>query len=1076
MKKFLISASIIAASLSASAAETGSPAWLRYNTISPDGSTIAFTYKGNIFTVPAQGGEAVQITTHPAHDTRPVWSPDGKSIAFASNREGNFDIFVVDAKGGIAKRLTTHSANEYPEAFLNDNQVLFSSTLQQDKQTSQFPSGLFAQTYLVNLKGDRPSLYTSHTMENIDINRQNGQILFTDKKGYEDSWRKHHQSSIARDVWSYSPADKKFSKITDFKGEDRNAVWTDDNSIIYLSEKDGSFNLYKRNLSDNQDTQLTNFKKHPVRFLSRSNNGLLSFSYDGHIYTMKPGETPQKVAMTIRDDVDTDAQTNFKTLTSEASDISVSPDGKEIAFIANGELFVTSADYETTRRLTNTATQERNVEFAPDGRSIYFSAERDGIWNIWRVTLDDKKDKSFLYANEITEEPVTESKVTSFQPKVSPDGKEVAYLENRTTIRAINLDTKKTRTILDGKYNYSYSDGDQDFAWSPDGKWIAARYISVGGWNNPDVAMIKADGSGEIHNLTESGYSDVSPEFVLGGKAIIWSSDKNGYRSHGSWGAARDIYMMFLDEEAYDNFNMSKEEAALFNPDSEVKTDSVTTTDKDKKGKQKKEKSKDKKELNYDFANVRNRIVRLTPNSLLSLSSYILSPKGDKLYFISEGDLWEKDFKEKSFKQLAKGVGRGELRADKEFKNLYVNSGAIKKVSLPGGTVTPISYKAEFIHKPYAERQYIFDHVWQQVEDKFYDPTIHGIDWKGYKSDYQKFLPTINNNFDYAELLSEMLGELNASHTGARYRPSSKVPSTASLGMFADTTYKGDGIQIAEILSQGPLDKARLGIKPGMIIEEIDGVKIKAGEDYYPLLQGKAGKQITITFYDPATKKNKVEKVKPFSYGEENELLYKRWVDSRRALVDKLSNGRLGYVHIEGMDSKSFRTVYSELLGLNRQKEAVIVDTRHNGGGWLHDDLATLLSGKVYEKFAPRGQFIGNDPFNKWTKPSVVLMCEDNYSNAHGFPFVYKELGIGKLIGAPVPGTMTAVWWENQIDPSLVFGIPQVGVQDMKGNYLENQELQPDIVVYNTPESVLKGEDMQIEAAVKELLRQLDNK
>lgn len=1076
MKKFLISASIIAASLSASAAETGSPAWLRYNTISPDGSTIAFTYKGNIFTVPAQGGEAVQITTHPAHDTRPVWSPDGKSIAFASNREGNFDIFVVDAKGGIAKRLTTHSANEYPEAFLNDNQVLFSSTLQQDKQTSQFPSGLFAQTYLVNLKGDRPSLYTSHTMENIDINRQNGQILFTDKKGYEDSWRKHHQSSIARDVWSYSPADKKFSKITDFKGEDRNAVWTDDNSIIYLSEKDGSFNLYKRNLSDNQDTQLTNFKKHPVRFLSRSNNGLLSFSYDGHIYTMKPGEAPQKVAMTIRDDVDTDAQTNFKTLTSEASDISVSPDGKEIAFIANGELFVTSSDYETTRRLTNTATQERNVEFAPDGRSIYFSAERDGIWNIWRVTLDDKKDKSFLYANEITEEPVTESKVTSFQPKVSPDGKEVAYLENRTAIRAINLDTKKTRTILDGKYNYSYSDGDQDFAWSPDGKWIAARYISVGGWNNPDVAMIKADGSGEIHNLTESGYSDVSPEFVLGGKAIIWSSDKNGYRSHGSWGAARDIYMMFLDEEAYDNFNMSKEEAALFNPDSEAKTDSVTTTDKDKKGKQKKEKSKDKKELNYDFANVRNRIVRLTPNSLLSLSSYILSPKGDKLYFISEGDLWEKDFKEKSFKQLAKGVGRGELRADKEFKNLYVNSGAIKKVSLPGGTVTPISYKAEFIHKPYAERQYIFDHVWQQVEDKFYDPTIHGIDWKGYKSDYQKFLPTINNNFDYAELLSEMLGELNASHTGARYRPSSKVPSTASLGMFADTTYKGDGIQIAEILSQGPLDKARLGIKPGMIIEEIDGVKIKAGEDYYPLLQGKAGKQITITFYDPATKKNKVEKVKPFSYGEENELLYKRWVDSRRALVDKLSNGRLGYVHIEGMDSKSFRTVYSELLGLNRQKEAVIVDTRHNGGGWLHDDLATLLSGKVYEKFAPRGQFIGNDPFNKWTKPSVVLMCEDNYSNAHGFPFVYKELGIGKLIGAPVPGTMTAVWWENQIDPSLVFGIPQVGVQDMKGNYLENQELQPDIVVYNTPESVLKGEDMQIEAAVKELLRQLDNK
>ncbi|MGL4780605.1 MAG: S41 family peptidase, partial [Bacteroidales bacterium] len=178
----------------------------------------------------------------------------------------------------------------------------------------------------------------------------------------------------------------------------------------------------------------------------------------------------------------------------------------------------------------------------------------------------------------------------------------------------------------------------------------------------------------------------------------------------------------------------------------------------------------------------------------------------------------------------------------------------------------------------------------------------------------------------------------------------------------------------------------------------------------------------------------------------------------------------------KGMDSESFRTVYSELLGLNRQKEAVIVDTRHNGGGWLHDDLVTLLGGKLYQKFVPRGQYIGDDPFTKWTKPSVVLMCEDNYSNAHGFPFVYKELGIGKLVGAPVPGTMTAVWWENQIDPSIVFGIPQVGVQDMKGNYLENQELQPDIEVYNSPESQLQGKDDQIKAAVEELLKQLNSK
>ena len=214
--------------------------------------------------------------------------------------------------------------------------------------------------------------------------------------------------------------------------------------------------------------------------------------------------------------------------------------------------------------------------------------------------------------------------------------------------------------------------------------------------------------------------------------------------------------------------------------------------------------------------------------------------------------------------------------------------------------------------------------------------------------------------------------------------------------------------------------------------------------------------------------------IKAISSGEQSNLLYKRWVERCRKNVDKLSGGRIGYVHVKGMGSQSFREVYSELLGRCRNKEAVIVDTRHNGGGWLHDDLATLLSGKEYQRFVPRGQYIGSDPFNKWLKPSCVLICEDNYSNAHGFPWVYKELKIGKLIGAPVPGTMTAVWWETQIDPTIVFGIPQVGCMDMRGQYMENKQLEPDIKVYNSPEKSLKGEDEQLAAAVKEMLKEAD--
>ena len=256
----------------------------------------------------------------------------------------------------------------------------------------------------------------------------------------------------------------------------------------------------------------------------------------------------------------------------------------------------------------------------------------------------------------------------------------------------------------------------------------------------------------------------------------------------------------------------------------------------------------------------------------------------------------------------------------------------------------------------------------------------------------------------------------------------------------------------------------------GDIIEAIDGQKIKAGEDWSRLLVSKAGNKVLVT----VNKGRKSEEIYVDAGRSDYDLLYRRWVRQREEMVEKLSGGRIGYVHVAGMNSDSFREVYSKLLGKYRTAEAVIVDTRNNGGGWLHDDLATLLDGKAYIKFEPRGQYIGTEPYNKWTKPSCVLIGENNYSDACGFPYVYKTLGIGKLIGAPVPGTMTAVWWEQQIDPTIIFGIPQVGAVGLKeGRYLENMQIEPDILVYNDPASVLAGEDSQLEAAVREMLKEI---
>lgn len=1061
------------------------PLWLRHPAISPDGQTIAFTYKGDIFTVAAGGGEARQLTTHPAYDSYPVWSRDGRQIVFASTREGSMDIYLMDREGGTSRRLTTDSSDEIPMAFSDNTHVLFSADGMPTAKSILFASHSFPQTYIVGTDGSRPRLFSAITMCDACVN-SDGDILYHDQKGYEDYFRKHHRSPITRDIWLYSKGI--YTRLTDFDGEDRTPVWiSGGKSYYYLSEEDGTFNVFRRNMDGTGKVQITHYKGNPVRFLTVAGNGTLCYGYDGEVYTLAPGGEPRKVNITITTD-QTDKKFDRQIRTSGATEIKVSPGGKEIAFVLHGDVYVTSAEYKTTRQITDTPEQERDIDFSPDGRSIVYSSERNGVWQIYQTKMKNSKEKNFTYATEISEEQLTHSAQTSQMPKYSPDGKKIAFYEDRSTLKVLDLKSKTVKTAMDGKYLYSYQDGDLWYEWSPDSRWLLAPYMGNGGWNSPDVALVDATGSGKLTNLTQSGYSDGNARWALGGKAMTFASDRAGYRSHGSWGTENDVYMMFFDLGAYEKFRMSKEERELCDSaEADKKKEEAKAKDgkgKNSKTKRKKiaaknakakEKKDDVKPLEFDLDNCRDRIVRLTANSS-HLGDAILSPGGDTLYYqasFEDGyDLWKHDLKEDKTELVLKNVGVGSFESDKGFKNLYLCTGsAVKKIDLAKNTISNIDFEARFNLKPYDERQYVFDHVWRQVQDKFYDPKLHGVDWAGYRKTYERFLPYINNNYDFRDMLSEMLGELNASHTGARYYAYGSSLKTASLGLFLDTEYDGDGLKVEEVVKRGPFAVKKTEVVPGCIIEKIDGDSILKGRDYNYLLDGKAGKPVRVSVYNPKTKKHFEVTVKPISKSCEEDLLYKRWVDRNRALVDSLSHGRIAYVHVRNMDSESFRTVYSELLSApNRAKDAVIVDERHNGGGWLHDDLCTLLSGKEYQQFVPQGKYIGSDPFNKWNKPSCVLICEDDYSNGHGFPAVYKTLGIGKLIGAPIAGTMTAVWWERLLN-GMIFGIPQVGCRDMQGRFGENLQLNPDIEVYNTPADYLQGHDRQLERAVTEMMK-----
>ncbi len=622
--------------------------------------------------------------------------------------------------------------------------------------------------------------------------------------------------------------------------------------------------------------------------------------------------------------------------------------------------------------------------------------------------------------------------------------------------------------------NFSYSDGDQYFTWSPDSKWLLAQ-SNEGTFVRSEVDLVKADGSGKRVNLTQSGFDDRKPKWGMKGKMMAWISNSEGMKNLAR-GSQGDVYALFFSQKAFDKFILSKQDYDLLKEEQKKnKADEKKENSGEKKAKQKTE------PLQLNLKNRDSRTKRLTINSSI-LSDFILSKDGEKLYYLAKYekgfDLWETEPRTHKTKVLARlnSKSGGRLAIDKSGKNIFVLAGGrISKVSVANGKVSPLAIRANMEWDPAAERAYIFEHAWRQVKNKLFDPNLQGVNWKYYHDYYKQFLPFINNNYDFADLLSEMLGELNVSHTGARYYPNRKdADQTASLGMIYNAKKGGEGLVVEDIITGGPMDNAQTRVKSGDVLEKINGVQITNGFDWARLLNHQAGKFTRLTFKDPATKKSWDEVIKPISAGKERQLMYKRWVRMEQKMVDSLSHGQIGYVHVRAMNEQSYRTVFGKVLGKDFDKKALIVDTRFNGGGWLHDHLVTFLDGKLYLKFAPQGRILpGGESMNKWDKPSCVLMSQSNYSDAFIFPYVYKELKIGKLIGMPVPGTGTAVWWERQIDPTLVFGIPMVATMGVGENHFtENHQLEPDIKVPNPYNKVLNGRDPQLEAGVKEMLKE----
>lgn len=1074
--------------LAPAAGSAAEPAlWLRYPSISPDGSTIVFSYRGDLWRVPSTGGVATPLTVHEAHDSLPVWSNDGSMIAFASDRFGNFDVFVMPAAGGPATRLTLHSAADYPSSFTPDDQgVLFSSGRLDARDCVQYPRrGSQPELYQAALTGGMPRQILTTPARDAVFDSSGRRLAYADQKGLESQWRKHDDSSFARDVWVWDVENNQHTRLTAFGADDRQPVWSsDEESVFFLSERSGTFNIWRqKTIPGAEAEQVTDHLHHPVRFLSVSTADDLCYAFDGEIWFRAGGSgASRKLDISIA----TGHRHNsveWKNVAGEITGFALSPDGKELAFIARGEVFVTSSDHSDTRRITNTPEQERSVSFSPDGRSLLYASERGGSWNLYRSDLTDDVEPSFFNATAITEKSVLVTEDETFQPSFSPDGKEVAYLEERVELKVLNLESGISRSILPADINYSYSDGDQWYQWSPDGKWFLVDFLSPQRWSS-EVGLVPSSGDGKLINLTQSGYEDVLPRWALGGEALYWFNDRHGDRMQAGWPSQFDVYAAFLTRDSWDSWRMNSAEKEQYD-------EKMKKNEKKKKTEDKGEKDKDESEnedgvkvpdpVTVELEGLKDRTKRLTLHSG-DIADAILTPDGEKLLYIAKFekgyDLWVHEHRKSEVKLLAKLKANrvGDFFIDKKGKKAYVLAdNQLKSVEIESGKVKPVKLNAQMELQPAEERTYLFEHAWRQTKKKFYVEDMQGVDWDFYKEAYARFLPHIDNNWDFAELISELQGELNASHLGCSYRPRSQsADQTATFAIFPDPDHEGSGIKLAEIINGGPFSNTKTKVKAGVIIESIDGIPIAAGSNWYRLLNHKAGAPVRLGLKDPATGTEWQEAVKPISQGEENELLYQRWMRSRRAEVDRLSGGRLGYAHIRSMSDSRYREVFEEIFGRSVEKEAIVLDTRFNNGGNLVEALTIFLTGEVYARAYPRGRQIGVEPSFRWTKPSIVVMNEGNYSDAHCFPAAYTALGIGDMVGMPVPGTCTSVWWERLQDRSLTFGIPMVGYLDNEGDVLENKHLPPDHLIDNDPALEADGRDQQLEKAVEVLLAQLD--
>lgn len=1059
---FLVAFLLLATALFSLAADEAK--FARYPAPSPDGSKIAFSYQGDIWVVAADGGRALRLTLHEAYDHRPVWSPDGKWIAFSSDRFGNDDVYVMSSEGGEPTRLTFLSLPDLVTDWSNDGkEILFTSN--RDYSTS----GATRVPYLfsVPVAGGEPRKYMPEAGNEASFSPDGKQIVYTDHSR-RDWVRIGYRGKANNDIYLYEKAADQFTRITDFLGSDSCPMWNADGSaLFYLSEESGQYNIYQYDLASKAKSQITSHDE-SIRFPRISRNGsLIAYEYGMDIYTLDVATGKSTKIQIIAPSENRHNSMERKTIRSGADEYQVSDDGSEIAFVVHGEIYAMKEEGGKAHRLTNNPARDMNIAWTKDGSAIIFSSDRDGDYDLYMVESDDPDTKKLSKALSYKITRITENSVRETGADISPDGKTLAYLTNDTNLHLYNLESKEDKVLLEG---WSL-DG---FSWSPDSRWIA--FSREDKEFNSEIYVISVDG-GDAVNITTHPDNEFNPVWSADGKKLAFTSRRydNNYDLWYVWLTKAD------DEKTKEDWEEEEEAKKAAKDKPAPKEDKKAENGKDQKAEEEK-KPELKVEIDFDKINLRLHRVISMAGAEFDLA---VSPDGQTFALNSntEGtsELYTVKYDGTELKKITSGGAfPGGLEFSKDGSKIYyLSRGGIMSAAL-AGKINSHSFEARTSVDYPGERMQKYEEAWRTLARLFYDENYHGADFKAVREKYRPYAAVVATERDFADVVNMVFGHLNGSHLGYRGGAGDGPrESTGILGLDFDPAYQGEGMKILSVMPQGPTDKESVRLKPGQILKSINGTPLSWNQNISELLNDTVGKKVVLIVADNAEGKETTRHiVRPISSGEYMGLMYERFVDKARQQTHQWSNGRIGYLHIQAMGKESLERFEMELYSEAHDKDAIVIDVRNNGGGSTTDMILAMLQVKEHAWTQARGSDVKGYPQDRrplyaWPKPIIVLCNEYSYSNAEIFSWAIKTLGRGKVYGQQTFGAVISTGGYTLIDGSMV-RTPYRGWYVYGSNI--NQELNgcpPDKVIEYQPGQSAKGMDTQLETAVKDLLSDL---